>query len=34
MAFPESNITSRYFPLRRAHNDSQYTIGRTFLQER
>ena len=22
-----------YFPLRRAANDSQYTIGRTFLQE-
>jgi hypothetical protein len=27
------NRTSRYFPLRRADNDSQYTIGRTFLQE-
>ena len=24
---------TRYFPLRRAANDSQYTIGRTFLQE-
>ena len=24
---------SRYFPLRRAANDSQYTLGRTFLQE-
>lgn len=22
-----------YFPLRRAHNDTQYTLGRTFLQE-
>lgn len=22
-----------YFPLRRANNDSQYTLGRTFLQE-
>ncbi|KAL9119079.1 MAG: hypothetical protein Q9187_004365 [Circinaria calcarea] len=27
------NITSRYFPLRRAQNSSQYTLGRTFLQE-
>lgn len=25
--------TSYYFPLRRAANDSQYTLGRTFLQE-
>lgn len=25
--------TSRYFPLQRAANDTQYTIGRTFLQE-
>ena len=24
---------SRYFPLRRADNDSQYVLGRTFLQE-
>lgn len=24
---------TRYFPLRRAANESQYTIGRTFLQE-
>lgn len=24
---------SRYFPLRRAQNDNQYTLGRTFLQE-
>jgi hypothetical protein len=24
---------SRYFPLRRAANESQYTLGRTFLQE-
>lgn len=24
---------TRYFPLRRAANDSQYTLGRTFLQE-
>nr|POF01118.1 short chain dehydrogenase andi [Quercus suber] len=25
--------TSNYFPLRRAQNSSQYTLGRTFLQE-
>jgi hypothetical protein len=25
--------SSRYFPLRRAENDTQYTLGRTFLQE-
>lgn len=25
--------SSYYFPLRRAANDSQYTLGRTFLQE-
>lgn len=24
---------SRYFPLQRAANDTQYTLGRTFLQE-
>lgn len=27
------NGTTRYFPLRRAANDTQYTLGRTFLQE-
>ena len=27
------NTTSRYFPIRRAQNSSQYTLGRTFLQE-
>lgn len=27
------NKSSRYFPLRRADNDTQYTLGRTFLQE-
>ncbi len=27
------NQTTRYFPLRRADNDTQYTLGRTFLQE-
>ena len=32
---PAANLTSntKYFPLRRATNDSQYTLGRTFLQE-
>ncbi|KAK4249860.1 aspartic peptidase domain-containing protein [Corynascus novoguineensis] len=25
--------TSHYFPLRRANNSAQYTLGRTFLQE-
>jgi len=24
---------TRYFPLKRAANDTQYTLGRTFLQE-
>lgn len=27
------NGTSRYFPLKRAQNSSQYTLGRVFLQE-
>lgn len=30
---PGVQNTSYYFPLRRAANDSQYTLGRTFLQE-
>jgi hypothetical protein len=25
--------SSRYFPLKRASNDTQFTLGRTFLQE-
>lgn len=29
----EINATSRYFPLRRASSSSEYTLGRTFLQE-
>ena len=30
----DSNMSgTRYFPLKRAMNDSQYTLGRTFLQE-
>ena len=31
--FPNDTNTSRYFPLRKATNDTQYTLGRTFLQE-
>jgi Eukaryotic aspartyl protease len=27
------NGTSRYFPLRRAQNETQYALGRTFLQQ-
>jgi hypothetical protein len=29
---PFINSTSLYFPLKRAHNESQYLLGRTFLQ--
>lgn len=31
--YPLAPNTTRYFPLQRAANDSQYTLGRTFLQE-
>ncbi|KAL9586866.1 MAG: hypothetical protein Q9212_000610 [Teloschistes hypoglaucus] len=30
---PVVTQATRYFPLRRATNDTQYTLGRTFLQE-
>ena len=30
---PFVSSTTGYFPLRRADNDTQYTLGRTFLQE-
>ena len=30
---PTVNKTQNYFPLRRADNDTQYTLGRTFLQD-
>jgi len=30
---PLVSNTSRYFPLKRAVNDTQYTLGRAFLQE-
>ena len=29
----DNTTTSRYFPLQRAANDTQYTLGRTFFQE-
>ncbi|KAI4243826.1 MAG: hypothetical protein LQ352_006956 [Teloschistes flavicans] len=32
-AYPNAPNATRYFPLRRAANDTQYTLGRTFLQE-
>jgi len=31
--YPLVGNTSRYFPLKRAANSTQYTLGRTFLQE-
>lgn len=31
--YPLVSKPTRYFPLRRAVNDTQYTLGRTFLQE-
>lgn len=31
--YPLVSNSSRYFPLQRAANDTQYTLGRTFLQE-
>ena len=30
---PLLSPTQRYFPLRQANDPSQYTLGRTFLQE-
>lgn len=33
LGYPYVNSTQYYFPLRRADNDTQYTLGRTFLQE-
>lgn len=32
-SYPLVSEASRYFPLQRATNESQYTLGRTFLQE-
>ncbi len=31
--YPNVAYSTRYFPLKRAANDTQYTLGRTFLQE-
>lgn len=31
--YPGVNNKSYYFPIRRAENETQYTLGRTFLQE-
>lgn len=31
--YPFEADTTRYFPLQQAVNESQYTLGRTFLQE-
>lgn len=33
LAYPIYPSVKRYFPIRRAQNDSQYIIGRTFMQE-
>lgn len=32
-SYPSVLNATRYFPLQRATNESQYTLGRTFLQE-
>jgi hypothetical protein len=32
-SYPLVRHPTRYFPLKRAANDSQYTLGRAFLQE-
>lgn len=31
--YPTVNNAVRYFPLKQAHNNSQYTLGRAFLQD-
>ncbi|KAK7193291.1 hypothetical protein DPSP01_013840 [Paraphaeosphaeria sporulosa] len=33
VSWPYTQDTTRYFPLKRASNDTQYTLGRAFLQE-
>jgi hypothetical protein len=33
LGWPIYSTATNYFPIRRAANDSQYTLGRTFLQE-
>lgn len=32
-SWPTYNDTKRYFPIRRANDSSQYTLGRAFMQE-
>ncbi|KAF2190223.1 acid protease [Zopfia rhizophila CBS 207.26] len=32
-SWPHTSTSSYYFPLKRATNETQYTLGRTFLQE-
>jgi len=32
-AYPKVSASTYYFPLRKADNETQYTLGRTFLQE-
>ena len=32
-SWPAVDSNTKYFPLKRASNDTQYTLGRTFLQE-
>lgn len=32
-SYPLSDISVPYFPLRQAENETQYTLGRVFLQE-
>lgn len=33
VSYPYYNTSTNYFPIRRAANDSQFTLGRTLLQE-
>lgn len=33
VSYPLYNTSTNYFPIRRAANDTQYTLGRTLLQE-
>lgn len=32
-SYPGINTTTHYFPIRQAENDTQYTLGRAFLQQ-
>jgi hypothetical protein len=33
VGYPYYSSSTNYFPIRRAYNESQYTLGRTFMQE-